>query len=227
MLHSRAVSKTFHERALRFRSGPSANFVTSAKYPPQGVTSPFFKSDLKASRLESNPSTNSIVKMNNESLLKPSTAEIGKNGASTDLADPGPVGRTMTPTLHQQEKIDPRLQQDFQETSDPTTSQPGQSSAFAALFDSVVYPAIKKSKKRHSDKLPREELDAIGKTVSLTSTWKKMSHSKQVLTLHVDCQRCSEEIGVSLRGFTPSERAHKEENQALCKEVVSSKGQES
>ena len=165
----KTVSKSFHERALRVRSGPHANFVISGKYTPQGDTAPSLKNDLKASRLESDASTNIIDKMDNESLLKPSTVEIGKNGASTDLVDLGPVGRTMPPMLHKQEKIDPRLHQDFQEASDPTASEPGQSSAFAALFDSVVYPAIKKSKKRHSDKLPWEELDAIGETVSLTS----------------------------------------------------------
>lgn len=74
--------------------------------------------------------------------------------------------------LHTHEKIDPRMQQGFQEASGPTKSEPRISSAptepvaFTALFESVVYPAMKKSKKRHKDDLPREELDAIGKTVS-------------------------------------------------------------
>lgn len=77
--------------------------------------------------------------------------------------------------LRTEEKIDPRLQQGFYRKSDISDYAPKLSSAstentaFAAVFESVVYPAMRKSKKRHKSSLPREELDAIGETVSFSS----------------------------------------------------------
>ena len=165
----KSVSETFHERALKVRSGFPGNLIASAESPPKRVTVPLFKRDLKESRLMRDLSYKIIVNMNNES---PSTAVSRNNGDSTDQADPGPFERPKLLTLHTQEKIDPRLQQGYHENSDTTHSKPRLSSGstgHAVLFESVVYPALKKSKKRHKDSLPREELDAIGKTVSLTS----------------------------------------------------------
>lgn len=168
----KSVSETFHERAVRVRSGSPVNLMASAECSSKGVTDPLFRRDLEASRLERDPSANEIIKKNNGS---PSTAKFGENGASTDQADARPLGRPELSMLHTQEKIDPRLQREIHEASDPTTSEARLSSAsighvpYAALFESVVYPAMKKSKKRHKDSLPPEELDTVGKTVSLTS----------------------------------------------------------
>lgn len=165
----KSVSEAFHERALRVRSGFPVNLIASAENSPKRVTVPLFKPGLEASRLNCDISNENIVNMNNE---PPSTAKSRDNDASTDQADAGPFGRSKPLMLHTQEKIDPRLQQGFHEHSDPTQSKPRLSpgsTGHAVLFESVVYPALRKSKKRHKDSLPREELDAIGKTVSLTS----------------------------------------------------------
>lgn len=191
----KTVSKTFHERALKVRSGSPANLVASAEYPPEDVTARLFKGGLKASQLESDASTNSIAMMNNESLSKPSTAETGKNGASSNQADARPIRQTKPPMLHKQERIDLRLQQGFLEASDPTTSELGQSSvsaghvAYTALFESVVYPAIRKSKRRHKDKLPWEELDAIGKTIVNDVLKKLASHPEDPHRLDDDTKK--------------------------------------
>lgn len=123
--------------------------------------------------------------MNNESPSKPSTAKFGKNHTSNDQADAGPSGRSKPSVLHTQEKIDPRLQQKFHENSDPAPRLSSTSTghvAFTGLFESVVDPALKKSKKRHKDRLSWEELDAIGKIVSLTSVSKKEETSLRVKT---------------------------------------------
>ena len=99
---------------------------------------------------------------------------INKSPSDSANADSSKHGVPSKPTmLHMQEKIDPRLQRGFHEASGPTTSEHGSYSAFpgqskyTALFDSVVYPTIKKSKKRHKDDLPRKDLNDIDKTVSL------------------------------------------------------------
>ena len=170
----KSVSEAFHERARRVLSGSPVNFFALAEYPPKVVA--FF---LRASGLEDDLSNKDIVEMNNESPSKPTTAKIGENHTLNNQADAGPSGRFKPSVLHTQEKIDPRLQQKFHENSDPAISEPRLSStstghvAFTALFESVVDPALKKSKKRHKDSLSWEKLDAIGKIVSLTSVSKK------------------------------------------------------
>lgn len=163
-LISNSVSEKFHERTRRVRNGLPINLITSAECSPKGTSAPPFKHDLEASPLEHVPSSKSTVKMDSMSLSKSSTAECGKNG-----------GSTKTTMLHTQEKIDPGLQQGLHEASDPTASEPDMYSAptgravFIALFKSIVYPAMKNSKRRHEGTLPSEDLDAIGKTVSHTS----------------------------------------------------------
>lgn len=223
------VSEKFHERAARNRNGLPVNLNASAESPTKDVTVTPFKRYLKASRLERDPSTKNRGTINNEFSLTPSTAKNETNSASTDQADAHSLGRPKSSMLQTQEKIDPRLRHGSREahgskTSEPRVSPPSTGHvAFTALFESVVYPAMKKSKKRHKDNLPREELDAIGKIVSLTS----MQKWKKTCADHLDCQRCSEKISFSLRGFKPDRREFNKENQTLCKEVVSSKGQES
>lgn len=123
------------------------------------------------------------IKTNDELPSKLLIAKSRENGTSTNQADAGPFGPLKPSMLHTHEKIDPRMQQGFQEASGPTKSEPRISSAptepvaFTALFESVVYPAMKKSKKRHKDDLPREELDAIGKTIVNDVLKKLASHS--------------------------------------------------
>ncbi len=161
-------------KVARWGEKPNAHYEPtppSSAEPPNRFTAPKYESDLKASGLERNLPSKSTVKMNNESSAEPSNVGSEKNGASAKA-----------PILHTQEKIDPRPQSGFREASDPTTPELGLYQAslghnrYSALFDSVVYPAIKKSKKRHKASLPEEDLDAIGKTVSLIPCeWKKMS----------------------------------------------------
>ena len=226
-----SVSENFHERAARVRNGSLVNLTASAECPPKakGVNIPVSKGDFKASQLELDSSTQNTITMNNELPPKPSTAKFGMNGAPTDQAHDGSLGLLKPTMLHTQEKIDPRLQRRPHEIYGLRTSEPRLSPAstphvkYPVLFGSVVYPAMKKSKKRHKDSLPSEELDAIGKTVSLTS----MSKWKNRYTDPLDYQRYPEKIGFSLRGFRPAGRGYKKENKALREEVVSSKGQES
>lgn len=187
----KSVSENFHEKALKVRSGLPVNLIAFTEDSPKGVTDPPFNRDPKASRLERDSSIKNIVKTNNESPSKPSTTKSRENSTSTDQAEAGLFGRSKPSMLYTQENIDPRLHPRFHEAASPTTSEPILSSAstglvaYAALFESVVYPAMKKSKKRHKDSLPREELDAIGKTVSLTSMLglKKMSLNRHALIL--------------------------------------------
>ena len=91
--------------------------------------------------------------------LEKSNASFGKNGISAKI----------TPTS--QEKTDPKSQTGIQITTGLTASEPRLHPAspdlkYAALFESVVYPAIAKSKNRYNDRLPGEDLDTIGKNVS-------------------------------------------------------------
>ena len=144
-----------------------------ADYFPKGVKLSFFERDLRLSRLERDFSNKDTVKMN-ESPSKPSISNFGTNGTLTDRADDGPLGQNKQLKLHPEEKIDPRLQQRFHENSNPpklasrTSSASTENVAFAAVLKSVVYPAIRKSKKRHQNSLPREEVDAIGEIVSFS-----------------------------------------------------------
>lgn len=167
------VSETFHERALRYRGRFSIRMNAFADYFPEVVDCSFLERDLKTSRLKRSLSNKNTVKMN-ESPSKPLFANFGTNGTSTDRADASPFGQNKQLKLHSEEKIDPRLQQRFHESSGPTklASRPSSAStenvAFAAVFESVVCPAIRKSKRRHKNILPWEELDAIGEIVSFS-----------------------------------------------------------
>ena len=140
---------------------PAMKAANSAEDSSKGVTTLFFENDSKTSSIERNASSEGMIKTMKGPPLEPPKAHSGENGVSTKST-----------VLHTQEKIDPRLQRGFREASGPTVSEPGPYSAspvgakYAALFESVVYPAIKKSKKRHVDSISREELDAIGKIVS-------------------------------------------------------------
>ena len=160
----KSVSESFHEKALRLRSGFPSNSTALAEDSPKGVTTSLFEHDVQISRLERNASSEATIKTNNKSPLEPPIAGSGNTGDSTK------------PTmLHTQEKIYPRLQREFQQASEPAIPEPGSYSAsladvkYAALFESVVYPAMKKSKKRHIDSILPEDLDAIGKIVSPNS----------------------------------------------------------
>ena len=182
------VSETFHERALRYRGRFSINMNAFADYFPKGVDCSFFERDL---------SNKNTVKMN-ESPSKPSLSNLGTNGTSTDRVDVQPFRQSKQLKLHPEEKIDPRLQQRFHESSGPTelASRPSSAStenvAFAAVFETVVYPAIRKSKRRHKSSLPWEELDAIGEIVSF------FLESDHLLTCTdpLGCQRCSYQISI-------------------------------
>ena len=182
------VSVTFHERAQRYRSRSPISLRLRA-LSEKGNTS-FVERDLKTSRLERDLSNKNTDKMNG-SPSKFTTAKFGTNGASTDRANAGPFGQPKQSMLHTQEKIDPRLQQRFHEESGPTKFAPEPSLAstenvaFAAVFESVIYPAMRKSKKRHKNSLPWEDLDAIGQTVSILVSiliWRKLSLDERALT---------------------------------------------
>ena len=118
----------------------------------------------QAIRLERIPSSKSAIETNNRLLSKPPNADSGDNDKSAKST-----------TLHMPEKMDPKLQQRCHEASDPKASEPGLSSVsavlvrFATLFESVVFPAIGKNRKRHKDSLSQRDLDAIDKTVSLSA----------------------------------------------------------
>ena len=155
----RSVSEAFHERARRLVR--PINSIASAGSSSKAVTIPHFESDLKTSRFEPNAPREDSVQTNNQLQSELADADSRVNGVSAK------------PTLlHTHEKIDPRPQWRFPEASHPTTSEPGPYSAtpipvkYAALFESVVYPALKKAKKRHKDALSWEDLDAICKIVS-------------------------------------------------------------
>ena len=129
-------------------------------------------------RLERTPSSKNTVETN-RLLSKPPNADAGANTKSTKST-----------TLHMPEKIDPKLRQGCHEASYTTASEPGLSSVsavpvrFISLFESVVFPAIRKSRKRYKDSLPRADLDAIDKTVSLSATlgWKISNVNRYALT---------------------------------------------
>lgn len=157
----KSVSENFDERAIRVRNGSPIDLIASTDSSRKEIKTPLF--EHKASPLERNSSGKGTIKINDKPLpQQPPNTESGKNGASTK------------PTMLQtQENIHSRLQPAFHVASNPTTSEPGLSSAspghskYAALFNSVVYPSIKKSKKRHKNSLPQEDLSAIAGIVSL------------------------------------------------------------
>ena len=155
----RSVSEAFHERARRLVR--PINSIASAEIFSKGVTVPHVESDLRTSRFEPDAPREDTVQTNDQLQSELADADSRVNGVSAK------------PTLlHTHEKIDPRPQRRFPEASHPTTSEPGPYSAspipvqYVALFESVVYPALKKAKKRHKDVIPWEDLDAICKIVS-------------------------------------------------------------
>lgn len=197
---------------------PAMKAANSVGDSSKGVTTLFFENDSKTSSIERNASSEGIIKTIKGPPLEPPKAHSGENGVLTKSI-----------VLHMQEKIDPRLQRGFREASGPTVSEPGPYSAspvdakYAALFESVVYPAIKKSKKRHVGSISREELEAIGKIVSSISIpqLKKLSLHKHTLTQCLDCQRSHRTISISSGRSTPAKRGYKEENNTLRKEIFS------
>ena len=158
----KSVSNVFHEKALKVLEGRSRyplNLGTFAKYSLIGVHAPDFEQNLKVSPLERGSPSKSTEKINDNLSSDKSNADFRKNSAS---AKPAP---------DTQEKIDPRVQPGLLTANGPTASKPGLYPAFpdlkyASLFESVVNPAIAKSKNRYNDRLPEEVLDTIGKDVS-------------------------------------------------------------
>ena len=171
------VSKTFHERALRLKGGSAVNLHASAEYSSKAITVPLLDDNLTAAQIEGDPSTKSSVYGKDKLSSKQRTTISGMNGASRDQGDTGPFENPNPSMLHMQGNIDPRLRQGFHETSDSATSEPVLSStstghiAFTAVLESVVYPTLRKSKKRHKESLPLEGLDAVEKIVSFASSW--------------------------------------------------------
>ena len=161
------VSANFHERAL----GSKAE---------------------QAFGLEPTPSNKSAIETNNKLLSKPPNADSGENDKSKKST-----------TLHMPEMMDPKLQQGCHEASDPAASEPGLSSVspvlvrFATLFESVVFPAIRKSRKRFKDSLSQRDLDAIDKAVSLSAIlgWKTSSVNRYALTSNQIVNDISERLG--------------------------------
>lgn len=203
---------------------PAIKAASSADDSSKGVTTLFFENDSTTSPVEPNASSKGTIKTSKGPPLEPPKAHPGENGVSTKSI-----------VLHTQKKLDPRLQRGFREASRLTVSEPGPYSAspvdakFTALFESVVYPAIRKSKKRHVDSISREELDAFGKIVSSISILqvKKLSLHRHALTQSLDCQRSHRKISISSGRFTPDKRGYKEENNTLRKEIFSKTSQES
>ena len=158
----KTVSDVFHEKALKLlnvKSRYPVNLVVSAEYSLKGLNAPDLEGDLKASPLKRNSPSKSTTTIDNNLPLEKSNASFRKNGISAKLA----------PTS--QEKIDPKFQPGLQMAAGLTASEPRLYPAspdlkYAALFESVVYPAIAKSKNRYKDRLPGEDLDTIGKNVS-------------------------------------------------------------
>lgn len=154
----RSVSEAFHERARRLLR--PINSISSAENASKGSTNPHFEPNPKISRFEANAPRAGEVRTNIQLQLEPADAESGENGVSAKPA-----------MLHTHEEIDPLPQWRSPEVSHPTVSEPGPYSAspipakYVALFESVVYPALKKAKRRHKDVLPWEGLDAICKIV--------------------------------------------------------------
>ena len=135
--------------------------------------------EKQAFRLERTPSHKKPIEKSNGLLSKPPNADSGENNKSAKSS-----------TLHMPEKMDPKPQQERYEASDPTASETGLSSVppvlvrFATFFESVVFPAIRKCRKRYKDSLSQRDLDAIDKTVSLSAIlgWKRSSVNSQELT---------------------------------------------
>ena len=179
----RSVSEAFHERARRLLRPISHTAL--AEISSQRVTTPHFEPNLETSRLESNAPREGTVQTNNQMQSKPVDADSGETGVS---AKP-----TM---LHTHDEVDPRPQRGFLEASYPTISEPGPYSAspipvkYVALFESVVYPAIKKAKKRHKDVIAWEDLDAICKIVGTIPIQhsERLRFHERALTWSLGCQ---------------------------------------
>ena len=154
----RSVSEAFRERARKLLR--PINSTGSAGNSSKGVTTPHFEPNLKISRVESNAPRECTVQPNSRLQSQPADADSGENGVSAK------------PTvLHTHEEMDRKPQRRFPEASYPTTSESGPYSTspvpdkYVAIFQSVVYPALKKAKRRHKDVIPWEDLDAICKIV--------------------------------------------------------------
>ena len=179
----RSVSEAFHERARRLVR--PINSIVSAENSSKGVTTPHFEPNLKTSRLEPNAPREGTVQTNNQLQSKPADTDLRENGVS---AKP-----TMLP-MH--EEMISRPQRRFSESSHPTTSEPGPYSAspipvkYVALFESIVYPALRKAKRRHKDVIPWEDLDAICKIVGAIPIQQseRLRLPEHALTWSLDCQ---------------------------------------
>ena len=179
----RSVSDAFHERARRVVR--PINSIASVGNSSKGVTIPHFESDPKISRFQPNAPREDTIQTNDQLQSELADAITGINGVSAK-----------SKLLHTHENIDPRPQRRLPEASHPTTSELGPYSAspvpvkYAAIFESVVYPALKKAKKRHKDVVPWEDLNAICEIVSTIP----IQHSERLrlhehtLTRSSDCQ---------------------------------------
>ena len=179
----RSVSEAFHERARKLVRPIKS--IASAENVSEGVTIPHFDPNLNISRIEPNALTEDTVPTNNQLQSELTAADSGVNGVSAK------------PTLlHTHKKVDSKPQRRFPEASHPTTSEPGPYSAspipveYVALFESVIYPALKKAKKRHKDVIPWEDLDAICKIVSIIPIQQpeRLRLHEHALTQCSDCQ---------------------------------------
>ena len=159
----RSVSEAFQERARKLLRPIKS--IASAEKSSKEVTTPHFESNLTISRLEPNAPRESTVQPSSRLQSEPADADSGENGVSAK------------PTvLHTHEEMDRKPQRRFPEASHPTTSESGPYSTspvpdkYVALFQSIVYPALKKAKRRHKDVIPWEDLDAICKIVGTIPT---------------------------------------------------------
>ena len=125
-------------------------------------------------------------RVKHKSMPEPSNPYFGKPSASTK------------PTvLDNQVNMEPRLQRGPNIASNTTPAESGLYPAFSdltytALFDSVVYPAIRKYKKRHIDSLPPEDIDAIGRIVSLVNS--ELRFHIGALIKFPDCRQSFEKV---------------------------------
>lgn len=148
------------------------NLTDSASYPEYDMSIPLFKRDLTPSM----------------GILKDIREQKGKNAPKDEQSLPPPMpapvfparaASTWTPQPMSETELSHCRKASNQETTARTregiegaTDVP-QAQTFAKnkdlanIFKTVVYPAIKKAKKRHSGHLTEDELDLIGKRVSL------------------------------------------------------------
>ena len=178
----RSVSEAFHQKARRLVRPIGS--IASPENTSKVSTTPNFEHNPKISRFKPNAPRESTVQTNSQLPSEPADADSGINGVSA------------IPTmLRTYEEMEPMPQGIFPDASHPTTSEPGPYSTspipvkYVALFESVIYPALKRAKRRHKDVVPWEDLDAICKivgTIPIQQSERLRLH-KHALTLSSDC----------------------------------------